>query len=98
MGMEAPMSDVASTTQTENHTPALTVVVASVNGWEVLGPTMEALDAQPERDRMEILVVDVVGGSTHERLRDHRPGVVLIPVEERLPIPRLRYLGVRRAR
>ena len=75
--------------------PALSVVVASVNGWDLLGPTLAALDAQPERDRMEVVVVDAVGGETRARIRAHRPAVHLIAVDERLPIPRLRYLGVR---
>ncbi len=78
--------------------PALSVIIASVNGWEVLEPTLQALDAQPQRDRMEIIVVDVVGGTTRERLAAHRPALVVVPVEERLTIPRLRYLGVRQSR
>jgi hypothetical protein len=78
--------------------PHLSVVVASVNGWEVLGPTLRSLDAQPERSAMEVVVVDAVGGATLERIRDHRPHVVVVPVEDRLSIPRLRYLGVQQAR
>jgi hypothetical protein len=78
--------------------PILSVVVASVNGWPVLGPTLRALDALPERARMEVIVVDVVGGETRKRLQAHQPAVVLIEVAERLAIPRLRFLGVERAR
>jgi hypothetical protein len=77
--------------------PELSVVVASVSGWDVLEPTLRALDAQPERDRMEVIVVEARGGATRQRLRDHRPAVVLIE-SERLAIPRLRYCGVRAAR
>jgi hypothetical protein len=77
--------------------PALSVVLASVNGWDVLEPTLAALDAQPERPRMELIVVDRVGGQTRSALQAHRPAVQLIPVDERLPIPHLRYLGVQRA-
>ncbi|MBX6316458.1 MAG: glycosyltransferase [Isosphaeraceae bacterium] len=69
-----------------------------VNGWDVLGPTLRALDAQPERGHLEVIVVDAVGGPTRERLRTHQPPVTLIEAEERLPIPRLRYLGVQQAR
>jgi Glycosyl transferase family 2 len=79
-------------------TPALSVVIASVNGWDLLGPTIEALDALPERDRLEIVVVEAVGGETRRRLEEHRPEVVVVPVDERLSIPRLRYAGVRKAR
>lgn len=77
--------------------PALSVVVASVNGWETLGPTLRSLDDQPGRDRMEVVVVDQVGGETRAQIAAHRPPVVLIAVDERRSIPRLRYLGVRRA-
>jgi hypothetical protein len=79
-------------------TVALSVVIASVNGWSVLGPTLRALDAQPERGRMEIIVIETVGGETRERLEAHEPPVTVIPVDEKRPIPRLRYLGVTRAR
>lgn len=76
--------------------PDLSVVVASVNGWEVLEPTLQALDAQPERAFMEVIVVEAVGGPLRERLRAHRPEVVVIEAE-RMPIPKLRHLGVCRA-
>jgi hypothetical protein len=78
-------------------TPALSVVIASVNGWHVLGPTLRSLDALPERDRMEIVVVETVGGTTRAQLRVHRPGVRVLE-SERMPIPRLRYQGVLRSR
>src|SRR5262245_6710364 len=78
--------------------PALSVVVASVNGWHVLASTLAALDAQAGRERFDIIAVDNVGGPTRRRLRRHRPTVVLIAVDEPLAIPRLRHLGVRRAR
>jgi hypothetical protein len=77
--------------------PELSVILASVNGWDVLGPTLEALDAQPERDRMEVIVVEALGGAVRQRLRDRKPAVVLIE-SQRQPIPRLRYQGVCRAR
>lgn len=78
--------------------PALSVVIASVNGWPVLGPTLRALDEQAERDQMEVIVVDAVGGATRDHLRDHRPAVTLIAADDRPAIPRLRYRGVRAAR
>lgn len=78
--------------------PRLSVVLASVNGLAVLEPTLDALDAQPERAEMEVVVVDAVSGSTRARLEARRPAVMLVPVAERLAIPRLRALGVRQAR
>lgn len=77
--------------------PALSVVLASVNGWEVLEPTLKALDAQPERATMEVIVVEARGGATRDRVQAHQPPVTLIPVDERLSIPRLRCLGVRQS-
>jgi len=86
-----------SDVETAAGVPTLSVIVASVNGWEVLEPTLRALDAQPERPRMEIIVVETVGGATRARLQAHQPTVTVIEAE-RLPIPKLRHLGVCQAR
>ena len=91
------MSSLIQDTPTAR-TPALSVVVASVNGWEMLEPTLRALDAQPERPRMEVIVVEAVGGETRRALREHRPGVEVIAVDARRTIPALRHLGVVRAK
>jgi hypothetical protein len=79
-----------------NPPPVLSVVIASVNGWDVLGPTLDSLDALPERDRIEIVVVDTVGGETREHLRMRVPKVELVEVDERPGIPALRYRGVQK--
>jgi hypothetical protein len=89
------MPDLAPTDR--QAAPELTVVIASVNGWHVLKPTLDALADLPERDRLEVVVVETLGGETRERLRALHPSVVVIE-SERLPIPRLRYRGVLRAR
>lgn len=75
--------------------PALSVVIASVNGWYVLGPTLDALDALPERDQIEVVVVEAVGASVREKLRGRS---VVVFESERRPIPRLRYQGVVKSR
>jgi glycosyltransferase involved in cell wall biosynthesis len=77
--------------------PELSVIVAAVNGQKILDATLDALDAQPERDRMEVIVVDALGGEARESLRARRPPVVVVE-STRQPIPRLRHQGVRRAR
>src|SRR5262249_55334776 len=77
--------------------PDLSVVIASVNGPDVLEPTLDALDAQPQRPLMEGIVADAVGGALRARPRAHKPPIVLVEAE-RLPIPRLRHMGVCRAR
>ncbi len=73
--------------------PDISVVIASVNGWDVLEPTLRALDAQPERRYMQVIVVEATGEDVRQRLREHRPAVELIEAE-RQPIPKLRHLGV----
>jgi Glycosyl transferase family 2 len=80
------------------NTPALSVVIASVNGWEMLEPTLRALDAQPERSTMQVIVVEAVGGKTRRALVDHRPKVEVIAVDHKMTIPALRHLGVMRAK
>ncbi len=94
------MSSIVNATPVADKTssPALSVVIASVNGWSMLGPTLRALDAQPERSRMEVIVVEAAGGATRRALRDHEPAVEVIEVDEKLTIPALRHLGVRRSR
>jgi hypothetical protein len=86
------------TVRLESETPLLSVIIASVNGWEVLGPTLQSLDALPERPKMQVIVVDAAGSATRERLAAHQPAVELIPAVGRLSIPRLRYLGIQKAR
>ena len=92
------MSSLVQEPAGRRSSPALSVVVASVNGWSMLGPTLRALDAQPERSRMEVIVVEAVGGETRRALREHRPRVEVIAVDEKRTIPALRHLGVVRAR
>ncbi len=77
--------------------PALSVVIASVNGWSVLEPTLRRSTHRPS-SRMEVIVVETVGGETRRRLEAHRPAVTILPLDEKRPIPRLRYLGVSQAR
>ena len=78
--------------------PVLSIVIASVNGLGVLGPTLDSIDRLAERDRIEVIVVEPIGGSIRDHLRARRKAVVVIPLAEKRSIPRLRYLGVRRAR
>src|SRR4051812_41164394 len=61
-GKEAPMTRLATPAPRNlAGVPDLSVVIASVNGWDVLEPTLRALDAQPERPYMEVIVVETVG-------------------------------------
>ena len=80
--------------------PKLSVVVASVNGWSMLGPTLRSIDASPERSAIEVIVVEAAGCETLREVREHRPAVEVIEVDPAVErtIPGLRYLGVVRAR
>ena len=60
----------------------------------MLEPTLDALDALPERDRIEVVVVEAVGTAVREKLKGRS---VVVIESERLPIPRLRYQGVVKA-
>jgi hypothetical protein len=95
--MRQAASAAVSDAYPADDTPALSVVIASVNGWHMLGPTLRSLDALPERGRMEVVVVEAVGGATRERVCEHRPAVLVLESERR-PIPRLRYQGVLRTK
>jgi len=92
-----PRGQIRPATRSESRPPRLSVVIASINGREVLEPTLDALDAQTIRDEMEILVVEAVGGATRAHLAERLPVVRVIPVQERMSIPRLRALGGRAA-
>ena len=94
----ATLSPPSKRMSTSTSAPALSVVMASVNGWETLGATLRSIDALPERGRIEVIVVDRVGGTTRDRLNAHRPAVNLIANDDRLSIPRLRYRGVCQSR
>lgn len=85
------------TTEVRGRGPELSVVIASVNGWGVLGPTLDAIDELPERERLEVVVVDCLGGSVRKKLGERACEVVVVESDRR-SIPRLRYQGVIRSR
>lgn len=90
------MPPQAQTRKFLDSSPPLSVVIASVNGGSVLSSTLDSLDVLPERDRIEVIVVETVGGSTREDLHRRARPVVVVEAE-RQPIPRLRYQGVMRS-
>lgn len=75
-------------------TPALSIVIASVNGLDLLEKTLKAIDNLAERPQIEVVVVDRVGQSVRSRLKDRSPKITVVPVDQKLTIPRLRFLGV----
>jgi GT2 family glycosyltransferase len=76
--------------------PALSVVVASVNGFPYLG---RCLDALRERcPQAEVIVADWTDEASRERIRREWPEVRLISLDEPTPVPRLRAVGIAQAR
>ncbi len=71
----------------------LSVIIASVNGLDVLEATLDALDALPERDQTEVIVVETLGKSTRKRLESRSKPVIVVE-SNREPIPKLRYQGI----
>lgn len=82
--------------------PALSAVIASVNGWGLLNQTLDALDRLPERSRMEVIVVSADPDPNRESVRQglamRSMPVRVVQAERRESIPRLRSLGASAAR
>jgi len=81
-----------------NVPPALSVVIASVNGYRYIAQCLRSLAAQRGRDRAEIIVVEGSGDDTARRIGADHPGVTVIPVSAARPIPTLRAIGIRKAK
>ena len=76
--------------------PALSVVVASVNGLPYLGDCLDALrDRAPEA---EVVVADWTDEDTRRRVREGWPGVRLLSFDAPTTIPELRAAGIAAAR
>ena len=81
-------------------TPALSVVVPSVNGWADLGPVLTALRADSTGSSdgppvaTEVLVVDRVGAAVRDRVRSVFPDVTVIDVPPGTTIPAMRARAI----
>lgn len=78
--------------------PALSVVIASVNGYRYIAQCLRSLDAQHGRDQAEIIVVEGSGDDTARRIGADYPEVTVIPLSAPRPIPTLRAIGIREAK
>lgn len=75
--------------------PALSIVIAAVNGPEVLQNTLQAIEKLPERDRIEVLVVATEAFCPAELLSNRKSHCRLISGGHLADgIPRLRHRGV----
>jgi len=74
--------------------PRLSVVIAAVNGTECLRRTLQAIDRLPERDRIEVVLVETSETACGEFARDAAGPLVVVQGSIDEGIPRLRYRGV----
>jgi len=78
--------------------PALSVVIASVNGYRYITQCLSALERQHLRQYAEVIVVENSGDDTARRISEEYPWAAVIPLSTPQPIPKLRSIGIRRAR
>ena len=77
--------------------PHLSVVVPSVNGFTELAATLEALERQRTDVKLEVLVVDRLGGSVRKEVRRRFPQAKVLEVAPDTTIPAMRALAFREA-
>lgn len=82
----------------EAETPALSVVVPSVNGWQDLEGCLAALDQERAGLALEVLVPERCGQVVRDAVARHHPWVRLLPVPVGTSIPRMRALAFATAR
>jgi glycosyltransferase involved in cell wall biosynthesis len=78
--------------------PRLSVIIASVNGLGCIVECLEKLEALPERDRIEVVVLDRRTDGTASNIAERFPRVVLHAGLTGQSIPELRWRGMRAAR
>lgn len=76
---------------------ALSVVVPSVNGFDDLAGTLEALERQRQDVALEVLVVDRLGPAVRDRVRERFPLVRVLEVAPDATIPHMRAIAFREA-
>jgi hypothetical protein len=75
-------------------TPALSIVIASVNPGPVIFECLNAIDRQNGRDCVQLLVVDGSADDTAERVRARFPRAQVIRVDGITSLPKLRGVGI----
>lgn len=77
--------------------PALSVVIASVNGYQYIANCLRSLERVRGRGHAEVIVVEASGNGAAERIAREYSWATVFPVAEPLPIPQLRSLGISRS-
>ena len=98
MAMVEQQSGTSRMREQEGWVPELSVVIASVNGYPVVGECLRSLEQQTARARVEIILVDRMGDGTADRIEAEFPDVVVLRASADRTIPQLRSQGVRVAR
>jgi glycosyltransferase involved in cell wall biosynthesis len=78
--------------------PALSIVIASVNGYRYIAQCLSSLEKQHAREYAEVIVAECSGDDTAKRIAEEYPHVKVIPISIPRPIPELRSIGIREAR
>ena len=76
--------------------PALSVVIASVNGFPYLGRCLESLERRAPG--AEVIVADWTDQQTRRRVSERWPSVRLLSFDEPMAVPELRAAGIAAAR
>ena len=78
--------------------PELSVIITSVNGYRYIAECLGSIENQSFALRSEVNVLERSGDDTASRISKAYPWVSVIPVLTEESIPRLRSMGIRRAR
>lgn len=78
--------------------PALSVVIASVNGFHYIAQCLRSLAKQRAREHAEVIVVEASADDTASRVAAEFPWVRVTAMDGSRPIPELRSIGIRQAR
>ena len=81
----------------ETVTPAISVVIPSVNGWPDLDRCLTALERQLADTRVEVLVPERCGSAVQGAVARKYPWARLIPVTTNTTIPQMRAIAFREA-
>jgi len=78
--------------------PELSVVITSVNGYRYISQCLRSLENQSNQVRVEVIVIEASGDHTAKRIAQEYPWAMVIPILTPQPIPRLRSIGIRKAK
>jgi glycosyltransferase involved in cell wall biosynthesis len=78
--------------------PALSIVIASVNGYRYIAQCLRSLEKQRAKEHAEVIVAECSGDDTAHWVAEEYPHVKVIPISTPRSIPELRSIGIREAK